>query len=320
MIKKILINIIIIIMISTLSTYATEVPEPETLPEPVQTENKEEVPKEEGSEDKDNKDNGTNTNNKDENNSNTNTSSNKGTSNKTNTNKGQSKPKKDIDTTAKPKSKDANLKELKIDKEGMTPEFDKDVTEYYLTTDLKVEQITVTATPSDEKAKVTVTGNKKLKEGKNIITITVKAEDGTNKKYYIYVTKVDDVEKANADLKSLEITNYDLSPKFKANIYQYNLNIGEDIQTLEIKAEAEKENAKVEIEGNSNLQEGENIIKIKVTAEDGETVRTYKINTYISSKKVEVEKESKLPAIILLIVTGSGIIVLGLFLIKKKMD
>lgn len=317
MFKKILITLITMTMFSSLSIYATEVPDSVTPTDPIQSEDKD------TSADKENKDNDTNTNKNDENNSsnntNTSTSSNKGTGNKTNTsNKGQSKPKKDTDATTTQKSKDANLKELKIDKEGMTPEFDKDVTEYYLTVDLKVEQIKVTATPSDEKAKVTVEGNKKLKEGKNTITITVKAENGTTKKYYLYVTKVDDVEKANAELKSLEIVNYDLYPKFKTNIYNYNLNIQEDIQTLEIKAEAEKENAKVDVLGNSNLQEGENIIKIQVTAEDGETIRTYKINTYITSGKVEIKQENKLPAIILLIITGSGIVALGAFLILKK--
>lgn len=322
MFKKILIALITMTMLSSLSIYATEVPNPVTPSDPIQGEDKEETPKDKDtSADKEEDDKNTTKNdeNNSSNNTNTSTSSNKGTGNKTNTsNKGQSKPKKDTDTTTTQKSKDANLKELKIDQEGMTPEFDKDVTEYYLTVDLKVEQIKVTATPSDEKAKVTVEGNKKLKEGKNTITITVKAEDGTTKKYYLYVTKVDDIEKANAELKTLEIANYDLYPKFKANIYNYNLNIGEDIQALEIKAEAEKEKAKVEIEGNSNLQEGENIIKINVTAEDGETVRTYKINTYITSEKVEIKKESKLPAIILLIITGSGIIALGAFLIMKK--
>lgn len=321
MLKKIFVNIMIIIMISSLSVYATEVSQATVSTDTVQGENGESTPKDEN----------TSTDKKEEDNSNTNTntsgnststdtnSSNKTSSNKTTTNnKGQSKPKKDTDITTVQKSKDANLKELKVDAEGMTPEFNKDVTEYYLTVDLSVEEIKVTAMPVSDKAKVTIVGNKNLKEGKNTVTITVKAEDGTIKKYTLSITKVDDVEKANAELKSLEIENYDLYPRFKSNIYNYNLNIGENIQELKIIAEAEKENAKVEIEGNSNLKDGENIIKINVTAEDGETTRTYKINTYISSEKVEIKKESKLPAIILLIITGSAIVILGTFLIWKR--
>lgn len=332
MLKKIFINIMIIIMISSLSICATEVVEPDVPTDTTQSENNEDVPKNENttddnkdesnnpstdtSEDKPNTNNNTNNNNDDDDdNDDDKTSSNK--NNGSTTSKGQSTAKKT--STTKEKSKDANLKELKIDVEGMTPEFDKDVTEYYLTVNLEVEQIKVTATPADEKAKTTIAGNKKLKEGQNTITITVKAEDGTSKKYYIYVTKVNNIDKANAELKSLKIVNYDLSPKFKANIYNYNLNIEKDIQSLEVIAEAEKEKAKVEIEGNTNLKEGENIIKINVTAEDGETIRTYKINTYISSEKVEIKQENKMTGVILLVIVGSAIVGLGSFLIWKKL-
>lgn len=323
MLKKILIILMIVVLGFSLVIYATDVPASNSIDNTIQSGNDEDTTKDEDNSSKDDeneeKDTNTNTNtDKNGNNNNSNKNNNTSSGNKTNTtNKGQSQSTKNETTSAK-KSKDADLKDLKIDIEGMTPEFNKNVTEYYLTVDLSVEQVKVTAVPVDEKAKVTVIGNKNLKDGKNIITVTVKAGDGTVKKYYIYVTKVDDVERADAELKLLEITNYDLTPKFKTNIYNYNLNIGDDIQSLEINAVAEKEKAKIDIEGNNDLQEGENIIKIKVTAEDGETTRIYKINAYITSGKVEIKQESKLPAIILLIITGSGIVVLGAFLILKK--
>ena len=216
------------------------------------------------------------------------------------------------------KSSEARLKQLKVDLEGLTPDFDKNITEYYLVVDLSVEQIPVTVKTVDDNAKVTVLGNKNIVEGENTITIKVTAEDGTTKKYYIYVTKIDNIELANAELESLEIGGFNLYPTFKSNIYTYNLNINQDIKTLDIAAIPQREKAVVQIEGNEALQEGENIIKITVTAEDETTIRTYKINTFINSDKVEIEEEDKMPAVILMAVLIIVIVVLGIFIIIKN--
>lgn len=216
------------------------------------------------------------------------------------------------------KSSEARLKELQIDIEGITPEFDKNTTEYYLVVDLSVEQIKVKAIPQDDKAKVSILGSNKLQEGENTISINVTAEDGTIKTYYIYVTKVDDVEMANTKLEILEIEGFNLYPSFKSDIYTYNLNIDKDIKELNINAKPEREKATVQIIGNTNLNKGENMIEIKVTAEDGITIRTYKINTYINADKVKIETESKLPAIILIVVLGLGIIALGIYIFIKN--
>ena len=326
MLKKIFVNIIIIIMIFSLSIYATEVSAPDVSNNIQHNENNEDIPKNEITTNTDEEIQNTNTNINENNNNNTNANTTTSTNNSNNTNKESGKNNtnknqnnsKNESTTTKKKSKDATLKKLEIDIEGMTPEFDKDVTEYYLVVNLNVKQINVTATPTDNKANVTVTGNKNLKEGKNTVTITVTAEDESRKKYNLYVTKVDDIEKANAELKSLEVENYELYPKFKANIYNYNLNIQEEVQTLAIIAEAENEKAKEQIEGNDNITEGENLIKINVTAEDGTTIITYKIKAYVASEKVEIEKENKMPAIILLVIVGSLIIGLGCYTIIKN--
>lgn len=216
------------------------------------------------------------------------------------------------------KSSEARLKQLKVDVEGLSPEFDKDTTEYYLIVDLSVNKIKVTTKALDDKATVTVTGNKSIKEGENTITINVKAEDGTVEKYNIYVTKVDNVELANAELESLKIEGFNLYPSFKSNIYSYNLNIDEEIEKLDITATPQRDKATVKIEGNTNLQEGENTIKINVTAEDKTTIRTYKIKAFINSDAVEVKEEDKMPAIILLAVLGLGVIISGIVVIVKN--
>lgn len=244
------------------------------------------------------------------------------TSNTTNSNTTSTNNTTNTTTSNPKKSSNAKLKELKINIEGMTPEFEEDITEYYLNVGPDIEEIEVTAKTADTKAKATVLGNEELKEGENKIRITVKAEDGTIKQYYIYVNKfnnIDDIAKeSNAELESLQISNYEMYPKFKTNIFNYNININENISSLDISAQAKSETAKIEIEGNNNLKEGENIIKVKVTSENGQVVIDYKINAYILSKEVAIEEESKTPAFVLLIAIGIIIIIVGIYAIKKK--
>lgn len=217
------------------------------------------------------------------------------------------------------KSGNANLKSLKTDIEGLTPEFDKDVTEYYLTVDLSVTKVDVDAEKDDDAAKVLVTGNKKLQEGENTIKIEVTAENGLTKTYYIYVTKTDSVEKANTNLKALSVEGYEINPEFKADTYNYNLTIEEEVESLNIVAEVENEKASIEIKGNENLKNGKNTIEVIVTAEDGVTVKTYKLNVDIGLiEEVEIQEENKTPAVIAIVVLVVVIIFVGICIIKKN--
>ena len=87
-------------------------------------------------------------------------------------------------------------------------------------------------------------------------------------------------------LSKLEIKNQTLSPKFDVETYEYTIGLKEDISSLEIEAVANNENATVEIIGNENLQEGENVITILVTNAETEEVATYQI---IVNKNVQKE-------------------------------
>ena len=88
----------------------------------------------------------------------------------------------------------------------------------------------------------------------------------------------EDTDKSNVkNLKSLTVEQYKLEPDFSPDITEYSLTVGRDVENLVINAEAEEENATVEITGNNGLLLGSNTVNVKVTAEDG-TVRTYKIN------------------------------------------
>jgi len=214
------------------------------------------------------------------------------------------------------KSNNNNLQSLAIEGYELEPEFQKNVTQYYLLVDLTVNELEITAITEDGKSWIDIKGDTDLQEGENIITITVTAENGTEKEYKIYVTKTDNAEAANANLKKMTVKGFALYPHFVGKIYKYNLTINEKITNIDIIAEAENEKATVEISGNKNLQEGNNIITITVTAEDGITKREYTINTFISTYNVEIQEENKIPAIIAIMVLLSIILILAIYLIN----
>ena len=87
----------------------------------------------------------------------------------------------------------ATLKELKIKDQKL--DFDPNEKKYYLTVDNKVEKLEITAKPTNDKAKVTVENNSKLKVGKNTIKITVVSEDTTKTENYQIIVTRNEAEK-----------------------------------------------------------------------------------------------------------------------------
>ena len=94
---------------------------------------------------------------------------------------------------------------------------------------------------------------------------------------------------ADKALKSLTVTPEGLDPVFNPETTSYKLDVGADVEKIEVKAVANDEKAKVEVSGNEGLKEGENTVKIVVTAED-ETARTYTITVTKKKKSAMVLK------------------------------
>lgn len=178
---------------------------------------------------------------------------------------------KPTETKEEKKSTDSTLSSLSIAEGAITPEFNKDVKEYAITVPNEVTKLNITATPTDSKATVSVTEYEELKEGENIITISVTAEDGT--------TKTDYVIKATRQRKELalekliikytnqngELVEVPLTPEFISNIYEYSIETLEYwVKNLDIEALANIEGATIEISGADSLKEGENVITITV--------------------------------------------------------
>ena len=195
------------------------------------------------------------------------------------------------------KSNSVNLAEMRLNKEGIVPNFSPSITDYYMIVDEDTENLRVTAIPESDNAEIIISGNKNLKNELNNITIIVK--NGTNtKKYSINVTKTAQKERANTNLETLAIENYELMPEYQENIIEYNLQINNTEEKLNILAIPENMKAKVEIRNNENLKYGENIIEIIVTAQNEITKRIYKINVYKRNEEEQKEYEENQQKII----------------------
>ena len=187
------------------------------------------------------------------------------------------------------KQNSTQLKSLRLNVEGIVPDFETDIYDYSLTLpeQLKeIKDIEVLPIAENENAKIEVSGNKNLKDGLNIINVVVTNQE-KRQEYKIKVTKTQNLEMANTNLENLAIEYAILSPEFNYQITRYNTQVANEINQLNILAIPENEQGKVEILGNNNLNEGNNKIEIKVTAPNGFTQRIYEINVYKRNKQEE---------------------------------
>lgn len=173
---------------------------------------------------------------------------------------------------------------------------------YEVAVENDVDRITVKVTKEDSKASVSLLNKTNsdtgkswvyIAEGKNEIDVTVTAEDGKTKKTYtINVVRKETTEEETEEQESeveeptteepteeifglteLKISDLKLNPEFKTDVYEYKVELEEDLEKLDITTVATNPDSEIEITGNENLQEGENIITIIVKGEvEAETV------------------------------------------------
>ena len=177
------------------------------------------------------------------------------------------------------------LIDILINGKSIESQFDQFITDYVIA--IEKEKIEIEAVPDDANAKVEIIGNTNLQIGKNEIEIKVIAEDGkTTQSYYLHITRGNE-EKANANLKDIQIEGVTINPKFNSKDIEYYVEYKGMIEKLNINAIPENENAKVEIMGNESYNSTLHVGKIVVTAEDGITTKTYKIIAKREGESVE---------------------------------
>ena len=263
------------------------------------------------------------------------------TSSNSSSNSAQKSNTSNTTTKTKAKSSNANLSNLGMNPNDFTG-FSENKTSYDVTVPNNVTQVEIYATKKDSKASLTGTGIKKLQEGQNTANVIVTAEDGTTKTYTINIKRLSKNEKQdtteNLDAKSssnskdlelsnLEIEGVNLEPSFESSTYKYEISIKGEQSNIDIKASTNNTSDKVEIIGNENLQNGQNIITILVTNSKSDEVATYQIyvnKNVIDSNTVDNEfgktvKELKIKlwvfrALVVIVVLG----IIMLLIIKHK--
>ena len=177
-----------------------------------------------------------------------------------------------------PLSSDAKLTDLRCSNADL--KF-TGATEYYITVPYSVSSLKLDWDRSHSGADVSVSGNK-LSVGSNTVTITVTAEDGTVKRYYIYAKRQQDpnyVPSTDAYLKSLKVSVGTLSPAFDPEVTEYVVYLANETDRLELTGVARDSKAEnVRQVGTSNLPDEPHVLLMRCTAEDGKTIRDYKVH------------------------------------------
>ena len=216
--------------------------------------------------------------------------------------------KKTTTTTATTKAKSDNnyLESITVNGEQIES-FDKTKTKYFVEVENKVKKATVKATSEDDNATVTIDGPKVLEVGDNEYTISVKSESNTTKFYKVIVTRKDEEESSNTDIKSIKIRGYHLN--FDKNSKTFYLNIKKEDTELDITVNTKDKKANYDIEGNENLEDG-SVVKIVVTAQNGDT------DTY----RIIIQKESTniIPYIIGIVILIIIIVIIVVVMKNKK--
>lgn len=187
------------------------------------------------------------------------------------------------------KNDEARLASLQVFDSSLSPNFDKDVYQYSLTTTLT--SLIINATPLDSKATVQIIGNSNLQLGTNQVIVRVTAHDGVTTKDY--VLNVEKEKSKNNNLESLEVVGKTFTPDFSKTTTVYYLNVDNDTELILVNAIPEDPNATIDGDGLVNLVVGTNYVQITVTSELG-TKKMYTIivtrgansNNYLSNLEV----------------------------------
>ena len=232
------------------------------------------------------------------NNSDNNKDNSSSNNNNNNNNNGGSGNNEKTNSNTSTKSSDATLKSITVDGKN----YSLGTT---MTVNADVSSVEIKATPKSSKASVSGTGRKELVTGTNRIPLTVTAEDGTKRDYTVKITRLaeqndtpnvveenppEENNEQSLMLNSLVIDGVILEPEFKSDVFEYTVSI-QDLEELIIDAKPNIEDANIEITGNTELVEGENLVIIKLTKD--EKLVEYKIKVNKTIAPIVEEEEQK---------------------------
>ena len=222
------------------------------------------------------------------------------------------------------------LKNIIINHGDLTPNFDREITEY-LVDKIVEDEIEISAETEDERAIISGTGTIALIDGENIINILVTAENLAVRNYSIRIVKETEKKESNLRLKNLEVKKisedglfYNLDIGFQKDILNYSINVENDISDLDIIPTVNEEGIIVEVKGEKNLMEGDNDVNIILTdLNDKSNITVYNLKVKKSKKPViEVSNspEEKMNYIPLILFNVLILIIIGTLTYKYKKE
>lgn len=186
-------------------------------------------------------------------------------------------------SVATPPSSNCDLSSLTCSNATLSPAFNKSTTNYTATVPYAVESLNLSYKAADGSARVSVSGNT-LVVGSNTITVTCTAATGAKKNYTITVTREQDPNykpSTDALLKELTLDVGYLSPTFSGAVTEYVAYVPYETRSATLSGAAKDEKALKVTEATMQLsQEGDNVMTVTCTAEDGTTSKTYTVHVY----------------------------------------
>jgi len=153
-------------------------------------------------------------------------------------------------------SSNKDLSGLTISQGSLSPEFNAATKAYTARVASVTEGISVTATPADSKANVSVDGGLASKmvrlneESATIIPILVTAEDGSDQTYTVTVSKEAPTPlSGNNDLSGLVISQGSLTPDFEAEESAYAVTVDRELTSITIRATLADDKASLTVNG-----------------------------------------------------------------------
>ena len=202
-------------------------------------------------------------------------------------------------------------------------------------------------TKTNNGSSVILTSKTPLKSGSKVATINVKAIDsatvGTTGYIRVSNVSLNDVQLENASL-SVKVSNESSSSSylksvtsnivkidFNKDTYEYEYEVSNDVDKMDLVAQAEDSNAKIDI-SNQTLKIGENTIKITVTAKNKDKkVYTFSINRKEKENQIDEKDDDVIPisdsvetkkpnktGFVLLLGILIGVMIIDLVIMKKN--
>ena len=178
-----------------------------------------------------------------------------------------------------PVGSDSTLKVLDVSGYTLSPYFGPGITSYSMWVSNNITGLNVTAIPTDENAKVEISGNNNWVVGNNIIRVVVTATDGSKTEYVVNVNRSNATIKSNNTNIDLRIlSTHNINKEYSNSITEYEVKVPYSVTKLDLQITPYDEKATYKVDGNENFDVNvKHPVIITVTAEDG-TQRVIKLN------------------------------------------